>query len=117
MPHDPSAPPDDFTKAMRGLYFKVRGQLKEQNTYKHLDGATLARYVRAVFQAEAARAEMGEDPLVVLGSKEQEVAHPLLKVIREAEQDAHRFATDLLMTPAARKVEPKGQKAAGRLGL
>jgi phage terminase small subunit len=38
----------------------------------------------------------------VLGSTGNLVGHPAVKMAREAEADAHRYAVELLLTPASR---------------
>lgn len=101
MSYDKAGPPDDFSRKMKAAYSKVRRQLTEQGTWKDMDAPTLALLIRSWDRAERVREELG-DTLTAEGSKEQVIAHPLLRVLRDAEQDAHRYATDLLLTPAAR---------------
>jgi phage terminase small subunit len=59
-------------------------------------------YVRKLLLAKTSREAAELDPFVE-GSKGQLVAHPGLKVSREAERDALSIAKALLLTPEARK--------------
>lgn len=118
MSHDATGPPSDITgRWARNLWRKTRKQLQEQGTWQDSDVPALERYIRVLLMAKEAR-EQVDGKLVVRGSKEQDVAHPLLKVLRDAETDAHKYAEALLLTPAARKraeIRPRPKK--GKLGL
>lgn len=98
----PVPPPDDFAEESRSLWLRVQRQLRDQGTWQDTDAPLLESYTRAVALARSARLAAAEEPFVE-GSKGQLVAHPGLKVAAEAERDACRFATALLLTPEARK--------------
>jgi P27 family predicted phage terminase small subunit len=105
-------------KRHRFVYRKTRDQLREQNTWKDSDAPLLARYVYALQRAANARDQLEGLSVTVAGSKGQVVAHPLVRIIREAEQDADKRADMLLLSPAARqRADMKAPKGAGKLGL
>ena len=76
--------------------------LKAQATWEDSDAGALERYVRAVERSRQAR-EARKGELVTEGSQGQAVAHPNVKTEREADRDAHDYARELLLSPAARK--------------
>jgi P27 family predicted phage terminase small subunit len=98
----PVPPPDDLDEAAKALWRRVQRHLREQRTWQDTDAELLESYVRAIALARTARLTAAASPFVE-GSKGQLVAHPGLKVAAEAERDAHRYATALLLTPEARK--------------
>lgn len=115
--YDPTGPPDDLDNEARALWRKTRKQLQAQGTWQDQDKTTLERYIRAEARARLAREERGER-MTTLGSKGQEVAHPLLRVEREAEQDAQRYAEALLLPASARqRADVKPPAKGGKLGL
>jgi P27 family predicted phage terminase small subunit len=95
--------PHDFTEPMRVIWRKTIRQLHEQGTWQDSDVGCLERYVRAVFRAQAARTIVASEGMTAEGSNGQPVAHPALRIAREAERDAAEYARDLLLTPAARR--------------
>lgn len=101
MPSEKIPPPDDLDEASKKLWRAKRKQLQEQNTWEDSDAETLELYVRALQRAREGREAAAPEPYVA-GSKDQLVAHPGLTVARNSERDAHLYATDLLLTPAAR---------------
>ena len=105
----PVSPPDDFAESGRALWLRVQRHLRGQNTWQDTDAPLLESYVRCLLTARAARQAAGSEPFVA-GSQGQLVAHPGVKVAADAERDAHRYATSLLLTPEARKrheIEPQ----------
>jgi P27 family predicted phage terminase small subunit len=94
-------PPDDLDDDAQRLWVSTIAQLIRQGSWQPSDLPTCERYVRAVALARAARDAMAGS-LTAEGSPGQPVAHPSLKTLRDAELDAHRFAGDLLLTPASR---------------
>lgn len=94
-------PPTDLDARSRRLWRTTRTELIEQGTWRDSDAETLGRYVRACERARLAREAMAGE-LTAKGSKGQDVAHPNLKTARDAERDAHDYATALLLTPESR---------------
>ena len=76
--------------------------LKAQSTWEDSDVGALERYVRAVERSPSGAGGTWWGAGGV-GSQGQAVAHPNLKTEREADRDAHDFARELLLSPAARK--------------
>ncbi len=106
-PLDPPASLDDSSRA---LWKRTIEQATEQGTWAMVDLPLLERYVRAVEVARHARARITArakvDPdrgYFTLGSQGQLVAHPDVKMAREAERDASDYADDLLLTSKARR--------------
>jgi P27 family predicted phage terminase small subunit len=97
----PVSAPADFCEEGRRLWLATQRALRRQGTWQDSDAVTLERYVRAVVLARSARETADANPFVP-GSRGQLVAHPGLKVAREAAQDASRYAAELLLTPQAR---------------
>jgi P27 family predicted phage terminase small subunit len=107
--------PKGLDPAGRELWAAAQRHLRAQETWADTDGPLLESYVRAVCLARSARRAADTNPFVE-GSKGQLVAHPGLKVAAEAERDACRYATELLLTPGARKRhEIKAPEEAGVL--
>ncbi len=98
----PVPPPEDLGEDARSLWHRVQRQARAQETWQDTDAPLLEAYVRAVFLARQARSAAAGEPFVE-GSKGQLVAHPGLKVAAEAERDACRYGTALLLTPEARR--------------
>lgn len=94
--------PAGFDTPARELWLSVQRHLRRQGTWEDADAPLLEAYVRCVTIARQARAEADREPFVE-GSKGQPVAHPGLKVASEAERDACRYASALLLTPEARR--------------
>jgi len=94
--------PKGLDQAGRDLWSSAQHQLKAQGTWQDSDAPLLESYVRAVCLSRTAREAAATEPFVE-GSKGQLVAHPGLRVAAEAERDACRYATALLLTPEARK--------------
>ena len=95
--------PKGLDPAGRELWAAAQRHLRAQGTWQDdADAPLLESYCRAVCLARSAREIAAEQPFVE-GSKGQLVAHPGLRVAAEAERDACRFATALLLTPEARQ--------------
>lgn len=84
------------------IWRKTIQSLIDQGTWKESDLPLVERYVRSLEIGRYAAQERGSE-LTARGSQDQPVTHPLLKVQRDAEADAHRYAEALLLTPASRK--------------
>jgi P27 family predicted phage terminase small subunit len=98
-----TSPPADMDKRARRLWQDSLAQLKAQGTWRDTDWPLLERYTRAYERALKAREAMG-DVVTVKGSAGQPRPHPNLKTIRDAEHDAHQYATDLILTPRSRRI-------------
>lgn len=94
-------PPGDFENEARTLWRSTQRRLRRQGTWQDGDCELLERYVRAVVLYRTARTAAEGSPWTK-GSKGQLVAHPAVKVAREAAHDAHTFASELLLTPKSR---------------
>ena len=101
---DWTAPPGDLDGQSKAFWRHTRSELQAQGTWKDSDAPLLERYVRQVERARQARKNIPEDG-TTRGSQGQLVEHPAIKTVREAERDAHKYATDLLLTPASRKAQ------------
>jgi P27 family predicted phage terminase small subunit len=77
--------------------------LISQNTLVDSDASLLKAYVAKIMLAERSRDVAEKDGPFVKGSRGQLVAHPGLKIAREAEADAVSLARQLLLTPYSRK--------------
>jgi P27 family predicted phage terminase small subunit len=77
---------------------------REQGTWQNSDAGCLERYVRALERARAAQAILDAEGLTALGGRDQPVAHPAVRIARDAERDAADYARDLLLTPRARRL-------------
>ena len=94
--------PKGLDPAGRELWASTQRHLRAQETFEDADAPLLESYVRAVCLSRTAREAAAEQPFVE-GSKGQLVAHPGLRVAAEAERDACRYASALLLTPEARR--------------
>ena len=97
-------PPADLDEAAVALWNRVLRELREQGTWQASDVGALERYVRAVRRAAAARELVGLEGMTTTGARGQLVAHPALRIARDAERDAHDYAAALLLTPRARRL-------------
>ena len=82
----------------------MRQQLRDQGTWQESDAALLERYVKALGRAAAARAIVERDGLISTGGRDQPIAHPAVRIARDAERDGAEYARDLLLTPRARRL-------------
>jgi len=97
-------PPTDLDRKSKTLWRRLIAALTEQGTWNEkTDLELLERYVRALEAAREARETLRGVPRFVEGSQGQLVPHPAVKMLRDAELDAERFAASLLLTPAARR--------------
>jgi P27 family predicted phage terminase small subunit len=78
--------------------------LRDQGTWQASDAAALERYVRSLARAACARAIVAREGLTTLGGRDQPVAHPAVRIARDAERDAAEYARDLLLTPRSRRL-------------
>jgi P27 family predicted phage terminase small subunit len=109
--------PKGLDPAGRELWASTQRHLRAQETWQDADAPLLESYVRAVCLARTAREFAAQEPFVE-GSKGQLVAHPGLRVAAEAERDACRYATALLLTPEARqRHEIKAPEEGGELAF
>ncbi len=99
------APRAPFQRRSPGwlLWLEAVHALKAQGSWRDEDGPLLEGYVRSVITADQARRTLEEDGLTTQTKDARRVAHPLIRVAREAEGDARAAATALLLTPAARR--------------
>lgn len=74
-----------------------------QGTWRPIDVTLLERFCASEQRAREARARLEESGWTARGSQGQLVQHPDAKTLREAELDAHRYATDLILTPESRR--------------
>jgi P27 family predicted phage terminase small subunit len=98
----PTDPPSDLDAKSKQFWKRTLDQLSTQGTWQDSDIPALERYVRACEQARHSRAKIPAEG-TTKGSQGQLVEHPAIKTAREAERDAHKYATDLLLTPSARR--------------
>ncbi|MBA2255853.1 MAG: phage terminase small subunit P27 family [Thermoleophilaceae bacterium] len=100
-----SAPRAPFARRSPGwlLWFDAIRALEAQGTWRREDVALLAQYCRAVLTADEARRALDKEGLTTQTADGRAVAHPLVRVAREAEADARAAATALLLTPASRR--------------
>lgn len=113
---DPTGPPDDLSVPFRALYRKARQGMRDQGTWEDIDTSLLAQYVRCLERAQLARNSITTGNVVQLttaGSKGSPIAHPAIKIARDAERDAEGYARELLVTPRARKQYELEAKRAG----
>jgi len=95
-------PPAALDDQARTLWRRSRDELLELELWRPTDVAALERYVRAEQRAREARARLEKSGWTVPGSTGQPVAAPDVRIAREAERDAHDYASALLLTPASR---------------
>ena len=96
------SPPPDFSDEARAVWKRAQSELRAQGTWRNVDGALLEAYCRSVVRARVAHAVAQECPFTK-GSAGQTVAHPAIRVAREAEADARAAAQALLLSPEMRK--------------
>lgn len=131
MPANPDTTtcPADLDRQSKAVWKKTRAILRKDSRWRPEYSLLLERYVRAIEVARLARTRIAEravtDPTTAYttrGSQGQLVAHPDLKVAKEAERDANEYARELVLTPAARskmgepEQPPTGGAFAGALG-
>jgi len=97
-------PPSDFDEAAVSLWNRVLRELRDQGTWQASDIGCLERYVRAVHRAHAAQAIVAREGLTSTGGRDQPIAHPAVRIARDAERDAAEYARDLLLTPRSRRL-------------
>ncbi len=85
------------------LWLEAVHALKAQGSWRDEDAPLLAQYCRSVLTADQARRALEEEGLTTSTAGGRRVAHPLVRVAREAEADARAAATALLLTPASRR--------------
>ncbi len=99
------APRAPFPRRSPGwlLWHDTVHALEAQGSWRREDGSLLAAYVRSVLTADEARRALEVEGLTTRTKDGRAVAHPLVRVAREAEADARAAATALLLTPASRR--------------
>jgi len=95
--------PFPYQSAGWQLWHRAILALQAQGTWRAEDAPLLHQYVRSVLAADHARADLDESGLTSVSADGRPVAHPLIKVARDAEADARAVAADLLLTPASRR--------------
>lgn len=101
MPNAPHSPAD-FDESMRQVWSATTRALRKQGTWSDAARPLVERYVRALRRAQKAQAIVDEQGPTAKGSAGQDVVHPALRVVREAEHDATEYETALLLTPRAK---------------
>ncbi len=99
------APRAPFPRRSPGwlLWIDTVHALRSQGTWRNEDVPLLASYTHSVLTADAARRALEEEGLTTQTADGRAIAHPLVRVAREAEADARAAATALLLTPASRR--------------
>ncbi len=99
------APRAPFPRRSPGwlLWIDTVHALRSQGSWRDEDTPLLASYTHSVLTADAARRTLEEEGLTTQTADGRAVAHPLVKIAREAEGDARAAATALLLTPASRR--------------
>lgn len=88
---------------------EVKQHLEKSNLWQPVFGEILANYVRAVLLADEARGLVEDSGPTTIGSQGQVVAHPNVKLRRDAELDVLKYAEALLITPGSlSKVKGEG---------
>jgi len=85
------------------IWNEVKRFLEDEEIWQPVFGEVLANYVRAVLLAAEARMSVAKSGPVTTGSQGQIVAHPNVKLRRDAELDVLKYAQALLITPEAHK--------------
>jgi len=95
--------PKSLTAAGRELWLATQRHLRDQGTWRDCDAPLLEQYVHGVLTAALAREEIERSGPTSSTADGRPMAHPLIKVARDAEADARAVAADLLLTPASRR--------------
>lgn len=85
------------------IWNDVKGFLETEDLWQPVFGEVLANYVRSVLVAQEARKQIKKSGSTTNGSQGQLVAHPNVKLRRDAELDVLKYAQALLITPEAHK--------------
>lgn len=116
--------PASFDQAAGVIWRRTIKQLKELGFFEDADLPLIERYVLALEMARRQREKIvelealegtwvGEElhlGAYTTGSTGQLVAHPAVKMARDAEADAQKYAEALLLTPASRARAHRGAK-------
>ena len=97
--------PADLDKQSKDLWRVAHATLDEAGTWRDSDAKLLEMMVRAEAEVRGLREAIG-DSYVAKGSREQDVAHPLIKPLHEAERHFLDYARELRFTPRTRGEEP-----------
>ena len=120
--------PADLDTTSKSIWTKTRNLIKAEGRWRPEYSLLLERYVRALERGRHCRTRIllreQLDPgtgWVTHGSQRQLVQHPDVKTMREADRDAHDYATALMLTPASRAKmgeppKPSGGKFGGAFG-
>ncbi len=100
----PPAAPGDIPENLAAEWATVWQYLADTGRANLADTALVEAYIRARAISQRARAEHAADgsPLLATGSTGQPVEHPLLKLARESDRDAARYAERLGLDPTSR---------------
>lgn len=112
----PSPAPNDLDAQSRALWKSAQKALEDQGTWQAHDVTTLEMMVRSEAEIRALRGAIGKD-FVVKGSRGQDVAHPLIKALHEAEKFFIAYARELKYTPNSRGAEAGKPPPKGKLDL
>jgi P27 family predicted phage terminase small subunit len=122
--------PGDLDTTSKSIWKKTRNLIKTEGRWRPEYSLLLERYVRALERGRHCRARIAAreeltpgEGWFTTGSQRQLVQHPDVKTMREADRDAHDYATALLLTPASRAkmvdagpTKPAGGKFDGAFG-
>lgn len=95
--------PPDITGRGKRIWNEVKAFLEDEDLWQPVFGEVLANYVRCILIADDARKAIEKSGLTTTGSTGQKVAHPNVKMRRDAELDVLKYAQALLITPEAQK--------------
>jgi phage terminase small subunit len=98
----PNRIPDDLPEWAKDLWIDSVAALQKQETWRDEQWPEMERYIRMVVLGRAAREER-DGELTSVGVSGQLREHPLIKVERQAYQDAEQYAVELLLTPRSRR--------------
>lgn len=104
----------DLDAAARKFKATVKKALEDQGTYQAHDESLVEMLAQCWAEVRALRRTIGGS-FTVKGSRGQEVAHPLIKPLHEAEKHFISYARELKFTPATR--DESKRPAKGRLDL
>lgn len=108
-------PPTDLDAKGKALWKSAQKALEDQGTWQPHDVTTLEMLVRCEAEVRALRKAIGGS-FTVSGSRGQDVAHPLIKPLHEAEKHFISYARELRFTPATRGDIERKPPTGGKFG-
>ena len=109
-----ATPPKDLDATSRALWISAQKALEDQGTWRDHDTTLLEILVNTRAEAAALRKVIDTDGWTVAGSREQVVAHPLIKPLHEAEAHFLKVAAALKFTPQSRGEEAGKKPLSGK---